>query len=540
MPTRFSAFVLMCFAFAACVFPAAAADTLNATTLYRNYAAYLQGTGKPKTALLALQSRSITTGPLAAQLYIKAGLLQPAANALRKWPDKKSTMPVWLALAQAQYRAEKWSDAEHSLAQTPTFLPAESDQQKASLLARSLLHQNRNDEAARVLDAAVNRLSLGGVDKYNLGVAWLRAGEDARGAGVLSELGRDKNSDAYTQALADQANLVLGYWFLRHQRGGLARAAFERIRMHGPLADNAKVGIGWAELATGGGVQRLGTTNRGPCGAPQPGHWGQTGGLSTAPPRPCNNRQAEFNDEVLAGKPGRATPQQAMRRAAVAWDSATTASNLSPVVQEALISLPFALAQAGEAARARTAYGNAIARLEPYIARRAAQIAELTAGTIGAGDNAFTRASDWSLQAHEVTRINKLRRHMAQLSAGVQRDVIAASGLAPSNTDTGTLAVVLTQLRKRAPPGRKYAVPNAVQRGVLILAVNANHAPAVGSDRKTSLINGLHKLAQRIEDLKVRLATARRQRELKIINASYAFSQARLREAYEGLADLGK
>lgn len=536
MPTRFSAFVLMCFAFAACVFPAAAADTLNATTLYRNYAAYLQGTGKPKTALLALQSRSITTGPLAAQLYIKAGLLQPAANALRKWPDKKSTIPVWLALAQAQYRAEKWSDAEHSLAQTPTFLAAEPDRQKASLLARSLLHQNRNDEAARVLDAAVNRLSLGGVDKYNLGVAWLRAGEDARGAGVLSELGRDKNSDAYTQALADQANLVLGYWFLRHQRGGLARAAFERIRMHGPLADNAKVGIGWAELATGGGVQRLGTTNRGPCGAPQPGHWGQTGGLSTAPPRPCNNRQAEFNDEVLAGKPGRATPQQAMRRAAVAWDSATQAENMSPAVQEALIALPFALKQAGDPARARSAYRKAIARLESYGAQRAAQISELKAG--GNEGGAFIRAGNWSLQPNEATRLRTLQRQTTQLLKQVQRTVQKAGTPPQRNKYSQTLATVLTQLREHAPPGRQYAAPTATQRGVIILALNSQRRPRLESRRQAALTAKLDTLAQRITDLNKSLASLRHQRELEIVAASYKFSRVRLREAYAGLADV--
>lgn len=542
MSRRFLIVQRMLLVFTVSVFSASAAvaDTGDVDTLYRNYAAYLYALGQPNTALLVLKSRSIANGPLAAQLYTQTGLLQPAVRALQKWPDKKAATRAWLALAKAQYKTRKWRDAEHSLTQMPTFLPAEQDQLKTSLLARSLLRQNRNSKAARVLESARDRLTLTGVDNYNLGIAWLRAGEGARGASVLTELGRDQGDGAYSQALADQANLALGYWFLRHQRGGLARTAFERIHLHSPLADNAKVGIGWAELAAGGGLQRLDATNRGPCGAPQPGHWGQPGGLPTAPPRPCNNRPDQFGDGILTGQPARTTAKQAMRKAAVAWSSAAKAADLSPVVQEALIALPYALVQAGEPTRARTAYHNAITRLEPYIAQRAALISELKAGTVDSTDNAFTHASDGSLQPNEVTRLRQLQRQMARLRTSMQRNVTTASELAQPNTCTQTLATVLAQLRKHAPAGRKYAVPSAVQRGVLILALNANLAPAADSERLTTLINRLRGLAQRTQNLEERLASARHQRELKIINASYAFSQTRLREAYKGLADIAE
>lgn len=538
MSQRFLALKLLALAFAACAFPAAAADTADAAAMHRNYAAYLYDIGKPDAALLVLKSKSIVTGPLAARLYIKAGLSQPAADALQKWANKKAAIPAWLALAKAQYKAGKWHEAEHSLAQTPTFLAPAYDRQKVSLLGRSLLRQNRNDKAARVLNAAASRRPLTGVDKYNLGVAWLRAGEHARGAGVLSALGHDKGGDAYTQALADQANLALGYWFLRHQRGGLARAAFERIHLHGPLAESAKVGMGWAELAAGDGVQRLAVTHPGPCAAPQPRHWGQTGGLAAALPRPCSSAQAAFGDTVLTGKPAHTAPQEAMHRAAVAWSSATETQNLSPVVQEALIALPFALAQAGEPARARSAYHNAIARLEPYVARRASQIAGLKAAAIGNDDDAFVRASDWSLQPNEVTRLRALQRQMTQVSAAAQGRLQKANEQAQPSRYRQILATVLTQLHKRAPRGRTYAAPTATQRGVLLLALNSEHTAAAVTDRRATLINTLRRLAHRAKDLEKQLASARRQRQLEIVNASYAFSQARLRAAYAGLADL--
>lgn len=524
---------------APCIQPPAWAQ--GNASLAEKHEQFLAATGQTMSALAHAQARGANQGPHIALLYAALDHPEKAETALQGWQKNAEADTAWLALAQAQYTAGQTQAASRSLAKTTNFLPQFLAEKKSSLLARSLLDQQRNDEAADVLLAQRQQWALSDIDAYNLGVAWLRAGDAARGVGELQALGSYQGDDPASQALADQANLVLGYWFLRQQRGGLARAAFARIRLHGPLANNGKIGIGWAELAKGGGLQRVSKN----CGAPQSILWEQSMQYRIEPEQRCDDRTGSFQDDVMAGAPKRENIKHALRRAAVAWQSVAESNAFSPIVQEALVALPFALYKSDSTSAAITAYEQAIERLEIIQNRLEERLGELlTTPTtqVAATQSAdFHHAADWSLRRGMWERMSDMQREthhlQRQLRRNDQRFIKFRKPISPAILQI--LASILNDLRN-STDNQSYSQPNSVQRGFLIFFLQLQETlPAQANSQLTHTHSKCKALEARLENLQARLAAVRKKRKITITKISLEFTQARLRDAYTNLADIG-
>jgi Flp pilus assembly protein TadD len=105
--------------------------------------------------------------------------------------------------------------------------------------------------AVEILQSLRREKSLEGYVLYNLGIAFIQAGQEDEGLKLLDELGRLETSSNDLLALKDKANLKLAYRLLDFGKAELAQTYFQRIRLDGPYSNNALLGAGWAAAALG-------------------------------------------------------------------------------------------------------------------------------------------------------------------------------------------------------------------------------------------------------------------------------------------------
>jgi len=82
--------------------------------------------------------------------------------------------------------------------------------------------------------------------RYNLGVALAALGRTGEAQALLERVGSMAASGEEQKGLRDKANLALGYALLQAGDAARARAVLERVRLHGPFANKALLGVGWA------------------------------------------------------------------------------------------------------------------------------------------------------------------------------------------------------------------------------------------------------------------------------------------------------
>ena len=119
------------------------------------------------------------------------------------------------------------------------------------LRALSFARVGKHSAAAKILERLPDSGPLGPYVQYNLAMAQLQSGNEARGRASLAALGQVKASDEEVLALKDLANLKLGYRYLEEGRAEQAKASFNRIRLDGPFTNQALLGAGWAAFQMG-------------------------------------------------------------------------------------------------------------------------------------------------------------------------------------------------------------------------------------------------------------------------------------------------
>src|SRR6185295_19065442 len=87
--------------------------------------------------------------------------------------------------------------------------------------------------------------------RFNLGVALVSQNRVGEAAQQLTMVGTMKAVGSEMQALRDKANLALGYAWLQADNPTEARTALDRVRLVGPYATRALLGVGWADAALG-------------------------------------------------------------------------------------------------------------------------------------------------------------------------------------------------------------------------------------------------------------------------------------------------
>lgn len=161
---------------------------------------------------------------------------------------------VFFYLARASFERGALEQAQAALARIEAPLPDGAlEAERLTLGPLILLAQQRFDEAAHLLAAREFPSGWASYARFNLGVALIRAGRFDEGRGHLEQVGVQDDISAEEQlALRDRANVALGEALLRDaQDPDAAAVALRRVRLHGPYANRALLGLGWAEVDRG-------------------------------------------------------------------------------------------------------------------------------------------------------------------------------------------------------------------------------------------------------------------------------------------------
>ena len=329
------------------------------------------------------------------------------------------------------------------------------------------------------------------------------------------------------QALADQANLALAFWLLEQQRPNPARQALWRIPLTSPLARKGLLALGWAEFLDSDAKQPVLKTARNACLASSTELWDNAAPLHQVPRNRCRVTQVNRKPGLLAAT-GYAEESNKFARAALAWKAASADGDArNPVVAEALITLPFALLKAGDAAAAQRSYQHAITQLLAADER-------LSQAPINT-DIPITRTPAHHMQALEAT-LTGLRQHLRERVAPLAAD--------SQNRNAQDVKRILENLRQQAPAGRSMAQPSALQRGRLLLALssaqNSQTVRAFNNRSQAAFQARIDQLDARIDQAQDQLNAYALDLQQQQIAAQQARIQTYLRQAALAFADLAQ
>lgn len=204
-------------------------------------------------------------------LLLSYGLHDQAAEIFARLIERQAPPAVrdraWFFLARMRHQRGQVQAAQQALDQisAPLARGADKSLKDKSLQDKSLederqllqaqLHMARQDYASAITVLERVKGAPGGSDaaslyaQFNLGVALIKTGDEAqvaRGTALLHDLGQAGAATEELRSLRDRANVALGFAALQEKKPREARAALQRVRLSGPLANKALLGYGWA------------------------------------------------------------------------------------------------------------------------------------------------------------------------------------------------------------------------------------------------------------------------------------------------------
>jgi hypothetical protein len=154
-------------------------------------------------------------------------------------------------LARIHFQKDQPEDAMAALERIAGRMPDPIRDEAGYLRANVFLAMDRPAEAIDVLRRIQGAESLRGFAAYNLGIALLREGQQREAFEQLDRAGQIKAADDGSYSIRDKSNLVLGTLLMEAEDFLGAQAAFDRVRLDGPLSNQALLSAGWADMAAG-------------------------------------------------------------------------------------------------------------------------------------------------------------------------------------------------------------------------------------------------------------------------------------------------
>jgi tetratricopeptide (TPR) repeat protein len=158
---------------------------------------------------------------------------------------------AWFYLGKVRYQRGLYAEALADFGRIGDALPESLAVELPLLLAQSHMALGQFDAAAAVLDGWRGPGGWLGFARYNLGVALVRLGRLEEGARQLDRVGRGPDDTPELADLRDKANVALGYAYLQKSLAGDAAPVLARVRIAGPFATKAMLGLGWAAAEDG-------------------------------------------------------------------------------------------------------------------------------------------------------------------------------------------------------------------------------------------------------------------------------------------------
>jgi len=152
-------------------------------------------------------------------------------------------------LARIHFQKDQLEDALHALERIAGRMPGGIAEEVEFLRANILMATDQPADAVATLKRVQNAASLNGFAAYNLGVALLEDEQRSAALQQLERAGEVDASDAGTRSIRDKANLVLGSLLMEDGAFGKAQQSFDRVRLEGPLSNQALLSAGWADAS---------------------------------------------------------------------------------------------------------------------------------------------------------------------------------------------------------------------------------------------------------------------------------------------------
>ncbi len=152
-------------------------------------------------------------------------------------------------LARIHFQKGQFDDATLALNRIEGDIPRAIRDDIEFLRANVYLAQERPEESMQSLEKLQSSDSYGGFAAYNLGIAYLQSGRRSEALEQLEKAGLIATDDPGELAIRDKANLVLGTIYL--EEGAFVQAVpfLNRVRLDGPLSNQALLSAGWAHLS---------------------------------------------------------------------------------------------------------------------------------------------------------------------------------------------------------------------------------------------------------------------------------------------------
>ena len=119
------------------------------------------------------------------------------------------------------------------------------------LRAQVYISTGKFTEAIELLKSIQDEDKYKGFILYNLGIAYIQNGEEKKAIDTLDKMGEISTNDRGILALKDKANLTLANRMLEKGSPGIAKFYFSKVRLNGPFADRALLGLGWVNISLG-------------------------------------------------------------------------------------------------------------------------------------------------------------------------------------------------------------------------------------------------------------------------------------------------
>jgi hypothetical protein len=153
---------------------------------------------------------------------------------------------IWFNLARLRYEQGHDEQALDLLSRINNQLPGSVEPEKKYLLTNLYLGAREYDQAAD-LSNQINSKSIWKIyASYNLAVTLIEDDRYESGKALLEKIGQMESQSPELHALRDRANLSLGLKQLRMELPEPALESLSRIRLEGPLSNQALLASGWA------------------------------------------------------------------------------------------------------------------------------------------------------------------------------------------------------------------------------------------------------------------------------------------------------
>lgn len=149
-------------------------------------------------------------------------------------------------LARIHFQKDQLDDALNALGRIEGDVPGEIEDDVEFLRANIYLATDRSEEAVDVLRGLQGSDSLESFAAYNLGIAMLQGGHEADALQQLDRAGQLGTAEPGAPSIRDKSNLVLGTLLLESDRYTDAISSLDRVRLEGPLSNQALLSAGWA------------------------------------------------------------------------------------------------------------------------------------------------------------------------------------------------------------------------------------------------------------------------------------------------------